>query len=54
MIIVVDETWNLLKKLKEKYNNIAIYKNEYEAGYGNAVRSGIEKKYMRCCSFFYG
>ena len=36
----VDDTWNLLKKLKEKYNNIEIYKNEYEAGYGNAVQIG--------------
>ena len=49
-----DETWNLLKKLKEKYNNIKIYKNEYEAGYGNAVRSGIEKNTCDAVVFFMG
>ena len=38
-----DTTWNSLIKLREKYNNIEIYKNEYEAGYGNTVRFGIEK-----------
>ena len=50
----VDDTWNLLKKLKEKYNNIEIYKNEYETGYGNAVRSGIEKNTCDAVVFFYG
>jgi dolichol-phosphate mannosyltransferase len=50
----VDDTWNLLKKLKEKYNNIEIYKNEYEAGYGNAVRSGIEKNTCDAVVFFIG
>ena len=50
----VDDTWNLLKKLKEKYNNIEIYKNEYEAGYGNAVRSGIEKNTCDAVVFFMG
>ena len=49
-----DETWNLLKKLKEKYNNIKIYKNEYEAGYGNAVRFGIEKNTCDAVVFFMG
>jgi len=49
-----DETWDLLKKLKEKYNNIEIYKNEYEAGYGNAVRSGIEKNTCDAVVFFMG
>ncbi len=38
-----DETWNLLNELKQKYSNIQIYKNEYQPGYGNAVRFGIEK-----------
>ena len=50
----VDDTWNLLKKLKEKYNNIEIYKNEYEVGYGNAVRSGIEKNTCDAVVFFMG
>ena len=49
-----DGTWNLLKKLKEKYNNIEIYKNEYESGYGNAVRSGIEKNTCDAVVFFMG
>ena len=37
-----DETWNLLSKLKEKYRIIEIFKNEYDAGFGNALRFGIE------------
>ena len=49
-----DETWNLLKNLKEKYNNIKIYKNEYEAGYGNAIRFGIEKNKCDAVVFFMG
>ena len=49
-----DETWNLIKKLKEKYNNIKIYKNEYEAGYGNAARFGIEKNTCDAVVFFMG
>ena len=49
-----DETWNLLSKLKEKYSNIEIFKNEYDAGYGNAVRFGIEKNKCDSIVLFMG
>jgi len=49
-----DTTWDLLNKLKEKYNNIEIFKNEYNAGYGNAVRYGIEKNKCDSVVFFMG
>ena len=49
-----DKTWNILRKLKEKYINIEIYKNEYTAGYGNAVRFGIEKNKCDAVVFFMG
>ena len=49
-----DETWNLLNKLKQKYSNIQIYKNEYQPGYGNAVRFGIEKNKSEGVIFFMG
>ena len=49
-----DETWNLLNKLKQKYSNIQIYKNEYQPGYGNAVRFGIEKNVSEGVIFFMG
>ena len=49
-----DETWDLLKKLKEKYNNIEIYKNEYEEGYGNTLRFGIAKNTCDAVVFFMG
>ena len=49
-----DKTWNLLIKLREKYNNVEIYKNEYQPGYGNAVRSGIEKNTCDAVVFFMG
>ena len=49
-----DATWDLLKELREKYKNIEIYKNEYEAGYGNAVRFGIEKNKCDAVVFFMG
>ena len=49
-----DVTWNLLTKLKEKYNNVEIYKNEYEAGYGNAIRFGIGKNKCDAVVFFMG
>jgi len=49
-----DQTWELLKKIKEKYINVEIYKNEYEAGYGNAVRFGIKKNKCDAVIFFMG
>ena len=49
-----DETWNLLNKLKQKYSNIQIYKNDYQPGYGNAVRCGIEKNKSEGVIFFMG
>ena len=49
-----DTTWNSLIKLREKYNNIEIYKNEYDAGYGNALRIGIEKNKCDAVVFFMG
>jgi len=49
-----DTTWDLLNILKEKYNNIEIFKNEYNAGYGNAVRYGIEKNKCDSVIFFMG
>ena len=49
-----DTTWDLLNKLKEKYANIEIFKNEYDAGYGNAVRFGIEKNKCDSVVFFMG
>ena len=49
-----DTTWNLLNKLKEKYNNVEIFKNEYDSGYGNAVRFGIEKNKCDSVVFFMG
>ena len=49
-----DATWELLKKIKEKYINVEIYKNAYETGYGNAVRFGIEKNRCDAVVFFMG
>ena len=49
-----DKTWNLLIKLREKYNNVEIYKNEYQPGYGNATRLGIEKNKCDDVVFFMG
>ena len=49
-----DTTWDLLNKLKQKYNNVEIFKNEYDAGYGNAVRFGIEKNKCDAVVFFMG
>ena len=49
-----DSTWDLLNKIKEKYNNVEIFKNEYGAGYGNAVRFGIEKNKCDSVVFFMG
>ena len=49
-----DTTWDLLNILKEKYNNIEIFKNEYNVGYGNAVRYGIEKNKCDSVVFFMG
>ena len=49
-----DATWNLLTKLREKHNNIEIYKSEYAPGYGNAVRFGIEKNKSDAVVFFMG
>ena len=49
-----DATWNLLTKLREKHNNIEIYKSEYAPGYGNAVRFGIEKNKSDAVIFFMG
>jgi dolichol-phosphate mannosyltransferase len=49
-----DKTWNLLIKLREKYNNVEIYKNEYQPGYGNATRLGIEKNKCDAVVFFMG
>jgi dolichol-phosphate mannosyltransferase len=49
-----DATWNLLNKLKEKYSNVEIFKNGYDAGYGNAVRFAIEKNKCDSVVFFMG
>ena len=49
-----DATWLLLKKIKEKYANVEIYQNEYETGYGNAVRFGIKKNKCDAVVFFMG
>jgi len=49
-----DTTWNLLNRLKEKYSNVEIFKNGYGAGYGNAVRFGIEKNRCDSVVFFMG
>lgn len=49
-----DATWSLLNQLKERYSSIEIYKNEYEPGYGNAVRFGIEKNKCDAVIFFMG
>ena len=49
-----DSTWDLLNKIKEKYNNVEIFKNEYGTGYGNAVRFGIEKNKCDSVVFFMG
>ena len=49
-----DKTWNLLIKLREKYNNVEIYKNEYQPGYGNATRFGIKKNKCDAVVFFMG
>ena len=49
-----DTTWNLLNRIKEKYSNIEIFKNGYDAGYGNAVRFGIEKNKCDSVVFFMG
>ena len=49
-----DTTWDLLNKIKEKYTNVEIFKNEYDPGYGNAVRFGIEKNKSDSVVFFMG
>ena len=49
-----DDTWVLLEKLKNKYNNVEIYQNHYSPGYGNAVRVGIEKNQCDAVVFFMG
>ena len=49
-----DETWNLLTQLKEKNNKIQIFKNQYQPGYGNAVRFAIEKNKSEAIVFFMG
>ena len=49
-----DSTWDLLNKIKEKYNNVEIFKNQYGIGYGNAVRFGIEKNKCDSVVFFMG
>ena len=49
-----DKTWDLLVRLREKYNNVEIYKNEYRPGYCNATRLGIEKNKCDAVVFFMG
>ena len=49
-----DDTWELLKNLKNKYNNVESHKNQYSPGYGNAVRVGIEKNECDAVVFFMG
>ena len=49
-----DKTWDLLIKLRDKYRNVEIYKNEYKSGFGHAVRFGIEKNKCDAVVFFMG
>jgi len=49
-----DNTWSLINELKSKYKNIKIYKNEYEPGFGNAIRFGIEKNDCDALIIFMG
>ena len=49
-----DSTWDLLNQLKAKHANVEIFKNEYDAGYGNAARFGIEKNKCDSVVFFMG
>ena len=49
-----DDTWVLMGKLKEENNNIEIFKNEYEPGFGNALRFGIKKNNCDAAVFFMG
>ncbi len=49
-----DRTWAVLEKIKYENKKIEIFKNEYEPGYGNAVRFGIEKNKSDAVIFFMG
>jgi len=49
-----DSTWNKLEKIKLKNSKVEIFKNEYNPGYGNAVRFGIEKNQSDAAVFFMG
>jgi len=49
-----DSTWNKLEKIKLKNSKVEIFKNEYNSGYGNAVRFGIEKNQSDAVVFFMG
>ena len=49
-----DSTWNKLEKIKLKNTKVEIFKNQYNPGYGNAVRFGIEKNQSDAVVFFMG
>ena len=49
-----DGTWNILEKIRQENKKIEIFKNEYQPGYGNAVRFAIEKNKSDAVIFFMG
>ena len=49
-----DQTWNILKQYEQKFDFIKIYKNEKLSGFGNALRSGIEKNQNDALIIFMG
>ena len=49
-----DQTWNILKQYEQKFNFVKVYKNEKLRGFGNALKSGIEKNQDDALIFFMG
>ena len=49
-----DRTWEVLNEYQKKFSFIKIYKNEYNTGFGNALKFGIEKNQNDAIIIFMG
>ena len=49
-----DRTWEILNEYQKKFAFIKIYKNENNAGFGNALKFGIEKSQSDAIIIFMG
>ena len=49
-----DQTWQVIQDYKKKLNFVKIYKNEYETGFGNALRFAIDQNQEDAVIIFMG